>query len=57
MGVDSDTLEYEPATIDAGFPSSLGFGLGGRVMLQLSGFYCEAPGSWSLHSFLLLPLL
>ena len=42
MEVDSKKLEYGPWTIYDDFPSSLGFGVGGTVILPTSGFYCTS---------------
>ena len=35
LTADSQKLEYRPGTIDAGFPSSLGFGIG-RLQMYAS---------------------
>ena len=42
LTVASRKLEYGSGMIQASFPSSLGFGVGGTVITQLSGFYCAS---------------
>ena len=42
MTVGSRKLEHGSGTIEAGFPPFLGFGVEGRVIFQLSGFYCRS---------------